>query len=253
MQATAEAATRSSRKFADVYVGIKERCLKYTAASKWQQLERMTPGLAKLWVQQMSLWTRTTFKMRGHVYANCPHPRLRQKLLEVVSEEDIVDPRVGMNHRQLLVTSLGRATGQTLEQLAHARPLATTLVTLDTFFAIANRSWEEGIAVASGHERVLRDAGWFGFEANRLKRDLGWSDADVAWFTGHDVADEEHGAIIELLDDYVSDERTWDRVEEAVIEAQLAWLLLLDGVVDAHTHAIAPVSGASCKGLSFVF
>lgn len=249
---TAEAAD-TIRRFADVYEGVKERCLKYTAASKWHRISRMTPGLAKLWVQQMSLWTRSIFKMRGHVYANCPHPLLRQKLLEVVSEEDIVDPRIGMNHRQLLATSLGRASGQTLGDLEAVRPLPTTLVTINLFFGIAKRTWEEGIAVASGHERVVRDSGFFSFEANRLKRDLGWTDRDVAWFTGHDAADEEHGQVVELLNDYVADEATWDRVEEAIIEAHLAFLILLDGVVDAHDQDIRPVQGASCKGLSFVF
>ncbi len=241
------------RRFADVYVGVKERCLKYTAASKWHRLPRMTPEIAKLWVQQMSLWTRSIFKMRGHVYAHCPHPKRRQKLLEVVSEEDIVDPRVGMNHRQLLATSLGRASGQTLRDLEGVRPLPTTLVTIDLFFGIAKRSWEEGIAVASGLERVLRDGGYFRFEHDRMKRDLGWSDKDVAWFAGHDVADEEHGSIIEQLDDYVIDDRTWDRVEEAVVESAIAWWLLFDGVVDAQRQGIAPVEGRSCKGLSFQF
>ena len=244
---------KTTRRFADVYEGVKERCIKYTTASKWHCLDRMTQDIAKLWVQQMSLWTRTTFKMRGHVYANCPHPQLRRRLLEVVSEEDVVDPRVGMNHRQLLVTSFGKATGQRLEDLEKVRPLPTTLVTFDIFYGIANRSWEEGIAVASGHERVLRDSGWFKFEADRFRRDLGWNDAELAWFTGHDVADEEHGAIVELLDGYVTDDVTWSRVEEAIIEAQLAFLILLDGVVDAHRQKIQPVSGASCKGLSFVF
>lgn len=243
----------TARRFADVYEGVKERCFKYTAASKWQRLDRMTPELAKLWVQQLSLWTRTIFKMRGHVYANCPHPALRRKLLEVVTEEDIVDPRVGMNHRQLMATSFGRATGQSLQDLEKVRPLATTLVTTELFFKIANRTWEEGIACASGHERVLRDSGWFGFEVKRFKRDLGWSDADLAWFTGHDAADEDHGAIVELLDDYVTDDATWNRVEEAIIEAQLAWLIFLDGIVDAYQHDIRPVTGASCKNLSFVF
>jgi pyrroloquinoline quinone (PQQ) biosynthesis protein C len=243
----------AARRFADVYEGVKSRCIKYNAASKWLNVDPMTPELAKLWVQQMSIWTRTIFKMRGHVYANCPHPALRQKMLEIVSEEDIVDPRVGMNHRQLLITSFGKATGQSLAALEKARPLATSLITFDTFFNIANRSWEEGIAIASGHERVLRDCGWFGFEVGRFRRDLGWSDEDLAWFTGHDVADEEHGSVVELLDDYVTDDAAWDRVEEAIIEAQLAFLFFLDGVVDAHNHDIPPVKGASCKTISFEF
>lgn len=245
--------SRPARKFADVYPAIQERCLKYTTASKWQNIDTMTPGLVRLWVQQMSLWTRSIFKMRGHVYANCPHPALRRKLLEVVSEEDIVDPRVGMNHRQLLATSFGRATGQSLADLEKVRPLATTLVTIDLFHGIANRSWEEGVAIASGHERVLRDSGFFGFEINRMRRDLNWSDEDLAWFTGHDAADEDHGAAIELLDDYIEDDSKWDLVEEAVVESQLAWLILLDGVVDAHRHGIATMAGASCRGLSFSF
>lgn len=243
----------TGRKFADAYEGVKDRCFKYWKASKWHNLERMTPEIAALWVQQMSIWTRTVFKMRGHVYANCPHPGLRSALLEIVSEEDIVDPRVGMNHRQLLVSSFGRATGQTLAELTNARPLATTLVAFEMFFNIANRSWQEGIAVASGHERVLRDSGWFGFEVKRFRQDLGWSDQDLTWFTGHDAADEDHGALVEKLNDYVSDDVTWDKVAEAIIQAQLAFLILLDGVVDAAKHDIKPVSGASCKPMSLIF
>jgi pyrroloquinoline quinone (PQQ) biosynthesis protein C len=241
------------RKFADVYPAIKQRFVQYMSESKWVRVALMTPELATLWVQQMSLWTRTAFKIRGHVYANCPHPALRRAMLEILSEEDIEDPRVGMNHRQLLATSLGRATGQTLADLEAVRPLPTTLVTFDILYGIADRSWEEGIAVASGLERVLRDSGYFRFEHDRLKKDLGWTDSDVAWFASHDVADEEHGRVIELLDDYIVDDRAWDRVEEAVVESGIAWWLLFDGIVDAQRQGIAPVEGRSCKGLSFQF
>jgi pyrroloquinoline quinone (PQQ) biosynthesis protein C len=243
----------SMRRFSDIYPSIRARCDKYWHASKWYNLETVTPDLAKLWVQQMSIWTRTAFKIRGHVYANCPHPELRLKMLEIVGEEDVVDPRCGMNHRQLLATSFGKATGQTLEDLRQAKPLATTLITFEIFYGIANRSWEEGIAVASGQERVLRDSGFFRHEYHRLKRDLGWTEQDLAWFSGHDEADEDHGAIVELLDTYITDDRAWDRVEEAIIEAQLAWLYMFDGVVDAYPMGISPVSGASCKGLSFMY
>lgn len=244
---------RATRRFADVYPAIKRRFEQYSRESKWMRVSPMTPGLARLWVQQMSLWTRSAFKIRGHVYANCPHPALRRAMLEILSEEDVEDPRVGMNHRQLLATSLGRAAGVTLDDLAAVRPLPTTLVTFDILYGIADRSWEEGIAVASGLERVLRDSGYFRFEHDRLKRDLGWTDADVAWFAGHDVADEEHGSVIELLDNYVTDDRTWERVEEAVVESGIAWWILFDGVVDAERQGIAPVAGRSCKGLSFQF
>lgn len=245
--------TRGVRKFDDVYPSIKERCAKYTEASKWYNLDKMTPELAKLWVQQVSIWTRTGFKMRGHAYANCPYPELRRVLLEVVMEEDVVDPRVGMNHRQLMATSAGRATGQSLDDLKQVRPLATTLVCFDIFYGVANRSWEEAFAFPSGHERVIRDIGYFKFEANRMKRDLGWGDKDVAWFTGHDDADEDHGKVIELIENYISDDKVWDRIEEAVVEVHLAWLLMLDEIVDAHRYGIAPVTGASCKGLSLAF
>lgn len=241
------------RKFADVYPAMKKRFEQHMGASKWCNVEKLTPELAKLWVQQLSLWTRSTFKIRGHVYANCPHPELRQKLLEVLTEEDIVDPRVGMNHRMLLASSLGQATGQSIDDLKKVKPLATTLVTFDILFGIADRSWEEGMGVASGLERVLRDGGYFRFERERLQRDLKWSDEQVAWFTGHDVADEEHGAIIELLDNYIDDDRKWDLVEEAVVESAIAWWILFDGVVDAHRQNIAPLKGASCKGLSLHF
>jgi pyrroloquinoline quinone (PQQ) biosynthesis protein C len=246
-------AKRSVRKFADIYPGIKERFDSYMASSKWICLPKMTPDVATLWVEQMSLWTRTVFKIRGHVYSNCPHPKLRLAMLDVLKEEDVADPRIGMNHRQLLASSLGKAAGRTLDDLRKVEPLPTTLITFDLLYDIANRSWEEGIAVASGLERVVRDSGFFRFEQDRLKRDLGWTDKDVAWFAGHDVADEEHGSIIESLDEYITDDRRWDLVEEAVIEAGIAWWILFDGVIDAHKYGIKPVRGRSCKGLSFEF
>ena len=249
-----QAHKKASRKFADVYPAIKERCLKYAAASKWENVDRMTPGLAKLWVQQLSLWTRSAFKARGYAYASCPHPELRSRLLETVTEEDVVDPRVGMNHRQLLATSLGRATGQDLADLQAVKPLATTLITLDIFHGVANRTWEEGVAiVGGGHEKVLKDTGYFGRQASRLQKDLNWSKEQLAWFTGHDAADEDHGSNVELLDKYVTDDGAWDRIEEAIVQSQIAWLILHDGVVDAYAQGIAPVTGGSCKGLSVHF
>ncbi len=241
------------RKFSDIYPAALERSNKYVHASKWYNLDRLTPEIARTFVEQLSIWSRSLFKMRGHAYALCPHPELRRVLLDIVQEEDIVDPRVGMNHRQLVAQSLAQGAGLTMSDLEAARPLATTMVTIDTFFAIANRSWEEGVAIGSGHERLIRDAGWFGFEVNRLKGDLGWSDEQVAWFAAHDEADEEHGQLIEMLDDYIDNDAAWDRVEEAIVESQIAFMLMLDGIADAAIHEIAPMKGASCRGLSFVF
>ena len=249
----AGASRRRVRKCKDVYPAIRERCVQYTNASKWQKLENMTPGIAKLWVQQMSIWTRSIFKMRGHAYANCPHPLLRRKLLEVVQEEDIVDPRVGMNHRQMLARSFGEATGQSLKDLEKVRPLATTQITIDLFHGIADKSWMEGFAISSGHERILKDTGFFKVELKRFSRDLGWNKKQLAWFTGHDAADEDHGALVNLLDKFIVEDAHWELVAEAIVQSQLAWLILLDGVVDAHAQGIKPMSGASCRGLSFYF
>jgi pyrroloquinoline quinone (PQQ) biosynthesis protein C len=243
----------SVRRFADVFPAVKETCMKYTAASKWYNLEKLEPDLVKLWIQQLSIWTRSAFKVRGHVYANCPHPELRMAMLEVVGEEDVIDPRVGMNHRQLLATSLGKASGQSIGDLEKVKPLATTLVTFDILYGIANRSWEEGIALASGLERFLQESGYFLYEAKRLQRDLGWSDQEVAWFSGHAEADEEHGQVIELLDKYITDDRKWDAVSEAIIESVIAWWILFDGVLDAYRQGIRPVEGVTCKGFSSVF
>ena len=241
------------RKFKDIYPAALDRSNKIVAASKWHQVETMTPELAGLFVRQLSIWSRSLFKMRGNAYAICPHPVLRGLLMEIAGEEDVVDPRIGMNHRQLVATSLGKALGLSLADLEKAQPLATTLVTFDIFFGIAARSWEEGIAISSGHERLIRDSGFFGFEVNRLKRDLGWSDKDVEWFTAHDVADEEHGKLVEMLDDFITDDSAWDRVEEALVQSQIAYFLMLDGIVDAWKYDIKPVKGASCKGLSLIF
>ena len=174
-------------------------------------------------------------------------------MLDVVGEEDVVDPRIGMNHRQLLATTLGKATGQSLSDLEKAEPLATTLVCFDILFGIGNRTWQEGIALASGMERVMQESGYFLFDARRLQRDLGWSDKDVGWFTDHAVADVEHGAVIELLDKYITDDKTWELVREAITEAWIAWFVMLDGILAAHKFGIKTVQGDSCKALSKIF
>ena len=170
-----------------------------------------------------------------------------------MQEEDIVDPRVGMNHRQMLARSFGEATGQSLKDLEKVKPLATTQITIDLFHGIADRSWMEGFAIASGHERILKDTGFFQFELKRFSRDLGWNKKQLAWFTGHDAADEDHGALVNLLDKFIVEDAHWELVAEAIVQSQLAWLILLDGVVDAHEQGIKPMSGASCRGLSFYF
>lgn len=238
---------------ADVLPGLLEECIKYMHASKWYNLEKLDIDLVRFWVPQLSLWTRSAFKTRGHVYANCPHPNFRMALLEIVGEEDVVDPRVGMNHRQLMATTMGKACGMSLEDLEKARPLPTTLITFDILYALADRSWIEGIAMNSGIERIIQESGYFGYEARRLQRDLGWSDEAIGWFSGHDEADEEHGKLIEMLDDYVTDDDTWDRIRETILEGWIAWWLMFDGVLDAYNHDIKTVRGLSCKGLSTIF
>lgn len=237
----------------DLLPDLLDECTKYMQESRWYNLEKLDLDLVRFWVPQLSLWTRTTFKMRGLVYAMCPYPDVRMAMLEVVGEEDIVDPRVGMNHRQLMATSLGEACGYTLEDLSNAKPLITTLVTFDILYGITARSWEEGLALTSGLERMLQQNGVFRREAQRLQRDLGWTDAQVAWFTGHDVADEDHGKVVEMLDRYITDEKTWECVRESILEGWVAWWNLYDGVLIAHRQNLKPVTGVSCRGLSTIF
>jgi pyrroloquinoline quinone (PQQ) biosynthesis protein C len=241
------------RKFSDIFPDLKSECMKIMQASKWYGLEKLEPEMVRLWIPQFSLWTRSTFKLRGLAYAHCPHPDLRLTLLDIIGEEDVIDPRVGMNHRQLFASTLANASGQSMEELADARPLPTTLVTFNILHGAANRTWEEGIALSSGLERMLQECGYFRYDAMRLQRDLGWSEGDIGWFTGHDAADVEHGSVMDKLDKYVTDDRTWDRVRDTVIECWIAWWILFDGIVDAHRYGIKPVSGLTCKTLSTVF
>lgn len=241
------------RKFADWFPGVLAECEKISKASRWYNLEKMTPELAKIFVQQLSLWTRSAFKVRGHVIAICPHADLRLTLMEVMGEEDVEDPRIGMNHRQLMAKSLGQASGQSIADLEKVQPLPTTLLTFDTLFNIATRSWVEGVAFTSGTERVMRETGYFRLDAHRFQRDLGWSDEALAWFTDHDVADEEHGALIEQLDKYITDDTDWDRAEEALLQSWTAWWIMLDGCLTAHEQGLKPVKGLTCKALSYYY
>ena len=57
----------------------------------------------------------------------------------------------------------------------------------------------------------------------------------------------------DLYPAFITDDRHWNLVEEAVVESQIAFLLMLDGVVDAFNQNIAPVSGDSSRGLSLHF
>jgi pyrroloquinoline quinone (PQQ) biosynthesis protein C len=102
-------------------------------------------------------------------------------------------------------------------------------------------------------ERMLQECGYFKLDARRLMRDLGWSEKDVEWFSGHDEADEEHGALVELLDKYITDDSQWQLVRETILESWIAWWIMLDGIADAYKYKIQPVEGRTSIALSTVF
>lgn len=142
----------------------------------------------------------------GRLYVMCPDPEWRARIAEVVYEEGtgrlFAD---GVSHNELWLR-FGESIGLTREQMWNT-PLCPGALALRVYFEwICGKTFLEGVAahMLAGEAQVT---GVFDRIAKNLKRRHGLSDADVSFFTVHDVADDDHSSVgVELLGKFATNE-----------------------------------------------
>ena len=151
----------------------------------------------------LPLWNN---QYHGPLYVNCPDPKWREMLGEVVYEE--ATGRLyadGLPHNQLY-TNFGIGLGLTREEMWQTEYGPGAQGIRDWFIDYCNRGTLEGVSchMLAGESH---GPGVFGVMAKRLKEQYGLSDEAVAFWSVHDVADEDHSGIgKDLLADFAKTE-----------------------------------------------
>ncbi len=183
----------------------------------------MTTERARIYLLQLSLYTRKRRDFWPQVAANCPELEVKQRIMEHEYEELVEDEHSKHGHLDLIVRQ-GREVGLSVEDILQAEPLPTTKAAIYGWFWLArHRPWPEAIAASTiaewtNDDRLLGDIG--GGNCTRLhkiwQRDLKFVDAQMPNFTAHSKADVKHSDMfIDVLEKYVAPGREKDVLDTA--------------------------------------
>jgi pyrroloquinoline quinone (PQQ) biosynthesis protein C len=184
---------------------------------------KMTTERARIYLLQLSLYTRQRRNFWPQVAANCPELEVKQRIMEHEYEELVEDEHSKAGHLDLIVRQ-GKEVGLSFEDILMGEALPTTKAAVYGWFWIArHRPWQEAIAASTiaewtNDDRLLGDIG--GGNCSRLnriwKRDLNFTDAQMPNFTAHSKADVKHSDMfIDVLEKYVAPGREKDVIDTA--------------------------------------
>jgi pyrroloquinoline quinone (PQQ) biosynthesis protein C len=184
---------------------------------------KMTPERARIYLLQLSLYTRRRRDFWPQVAANCPEMEVKQRIMEHEYEELVEDEHSKHGHLDLILRQ-GKEVGLSVSEILEAEPLPTTKAAIYGWFWIArHRPWPESIAASTiaewtNDDRLLGDLG--GGNCTRLhriwQRDLNFTDGQMPNFTAHSKADVKHSDMfIDVLERYVAPGRENDVIETA--------------------------------------
>lgn len=166
--------------------------------------EDVTIEQLRVFALQYGVFALHNHNYHGRLYVTCPDAEWRARIAEVVYEEGtgrlFAD---GISHNELWLR-FGESIGLTREQM-WSTPLCPGALALRVYFEwICGKTFLEGVAahMLAGEAQVT---GIFNRIATNLKRLHGLSDEAVAFFTVHDVADEDHSSVgVDLLGKFAS-------------------------------------------------
>ena len=175
---------------------------------------KVTTERAKLYVLQLSVYTRNRRNFWAQTAANCGEMDVKRQILAHEYEELVEDEHSSVGHLDLVVRQ-GRELGLSQQEVVAAQPLPTTKAANYAWFWIARHSpWQESLACSSiaewtNDDRLLGDMG--GGNCTRLlknwTRDLAFRPEQMPNFTAHAKADEKHADMfLELLERHVPPE-----------------------------------------------
>ena len=207
MSATAESVTQEAARGTltvdDTLDEVKKLLEQYAWANHpmWQALMEGTVNIEQLreWVRQYGVFALYNHGYHGPLYVNCPDPKMRAMLAEVVYEEGTGNLYSNGKPHNEIWCQFGEAIGLTRDEM-WGTELCSGARALKAFLNDrCNNSFIEGVSalMLAGEAQV---PGFFDKLAKSLKKTFNLTDQDVEFFTIHDVADEDHsGAGREIL------------------------------------------------------
>ena len=154
----------------------------------------------------------------GRLYVHCPDPKWREMIAEVVYEEGTGRLYAdGVPHNELYY-NFGEGLGVDREEMKNVRYCPGAIAFKAYFSSMCEKTFLEGV---SAHMLAgeAQGPGYFGTIAKHLQDNFGLTDAQVAFWTVHDVADEDHSGIgRELLNEFAHDEADFEQVLKVVRE-----------------------------------
>ncbi len=167
----------------------------------------------------------------SRVHTHCPEITARKVLLENLVDEEIH----GTDHPALWM-QFAEGLGVNKEAVMREVPLPETTAMVDTYYALADRDWRDGLCALYAYEQQV--PGVSASKTEGLKKFYNIEDErTLEFFTAHQAYDVEHaGQVAKLIEQYVEPERA----ERATREAAVALWQFLDGM--------CRVNGIQCDG-----
>ncbi|MDA0261010.1 MAG: iron-containing redox enzyme family protein [Proteobacteria bacterium] len=207
--------------------GIHER-RNFVERTLWKGLLAKTHSLPMVreMAKQLSIIPLHNHNYHGRLYVICPDPEWRAKIAEVVYEEGT--GRLfsdGVSHNELYFR-FAEGVGVPRDELRRTRYCSGAVAFKQYFIQVCSGAFIDGVA---GHMlgAEAQGPGHYQQIAENLQEQFGLTDAQVAFWTIHDIADEDHSGIgRELLDQFATTEDDLERVVRAVDEMQQMMELL---------------------------
>lgn len=189
----------------------------YQAWSAGQLSQENLQRYAAQYYQQVSSFPRFV----SRVHTMCPEIAARKVLLENLVDEELH----GTDHPALWM-QFAEGLGVSQDQVRNEVPLQETNELVDTFYALAQKDWRDGLCALYAYESQVPAVSASKIEG--LKKFYGISDeATLAFFSAHEAYDVVHSRqVAELIERYVEPEAA----EKAAEHAAAAQWKFLDGM-----------------------
>ena len=210
--------------------------------------ERVTPTLARVWLEQFGIFARHFPRWLANITGACPHLDLRAALIRNMYDEEVQDRDGGDCHYRLLLR-LAEAVGIPAAEIDDAAPLPTTFVAMETWNSMSRRDWLEGLAAIAALERynLKKCDGGIAMSFHEWwTRDLGLSREQTTFLWIHGPADAVHTAgPWKAIEHYARSEAERRVVLDRAKESILTWDVFFGGMYDEVVARQTRLPGAA--------
>lgn len=198
----------------------------------WQALlgQKLSKAQVREHVKQFSIIPLYNHLYHGRLYVICPDPEWRSMLAEVCYEEGTGKLFAGGIAHHFLYLRLGEALGIGKEEMYATRFCPEAIALRAYFEYICGKNILEGVAghMLGAEAQVPGTSGRVGIA---LKAQFGLSDDDIAFYSVHEEADEEHTSIgRRLLERFAERDEDLDLVVQTVQDMVDVHYVCYDGI-----------------------